>query len=653
MIIPGVQVTALFEPEPVLPGAIGILGLVGVTDRGPLTPTAVGNMAELTDVFGAATRFTMPEARVAFMNGVSEIVVARVDSTAKPAELTLADDEDEDVVVLRARAGGTWGNQLSARVTQVKTASGKTVKYVNIDIYLSGVVVESFNGLVMDEESPNYLFDRINQGSRLVVAYDAGFEVGLPAATGGPQAFAKTAAKASATFDAGSMTAEAKANGRAGNRIVVAVHAAGTGVSIEVKPDDADPVLYNNNLDTAAKIAAINDPLVKFTCTAMPTVNDGGIRLTGGRDASPALLLARNTTDEPLVELMPAEPALNTAKVEVIAGTGTVDLIVTSKDNEELEKLTGLVMDPDDPRYLIDVLRDSKTLRARDLAERVNSSTLPKHTPAPLKLKGAGTVVPEDYEKALGRLEQVEEVDLVIASTATQLANAEAKKVQANVMLHCTNMADKARCRIGLGSIFPDENENLTAILEHADDVRSDHFILTAPANTEAALCGLLGRLDYFRTPTFKTIGSVDAPLVPYTDTQLSKLITTNIAVIAKRTGIGIINVKGLLTSGRQISVQRVADVSVRRVKKIADRFIGLLNDEGTRNALRQQIIAMFLQMQNDGAIVPSVDGLSPAFNVAVYSSANDFTLGIVRIDVAMRPVRSIDYIYAQITVQN
>ena len=42
LIIPGVQVRALFEPSPVLPGATGILGAVGITDRGPLSPNFLG-----------------------------------------------------------------------------------------------------------------------------------------------------------------------------------------------------------------------------------------------------------------------------------------------------------------------------------------------------------------------------------------------------------------------------------------------------------------------------------------------------------------------------------------------------------------------------------------------------------------------------------
>ena len=71
------------------------------------------------------------------------------------------------------------------------------------------------------------------------------------------------------------------------------------------------------------------------------------------------------------------------------------------------------------------------------------------------------------------------------------------------------------------------------------------------------------------------------------------------------------------------------------------------------RQYLKQQVTAMFLQMERDGAIVPSTDGKDPSFKVDVYSTQADFDNGIVRIDIAMRPVRAIDYIYATILVQN
>jgi hypothetical protein len=183
--------------------------------------------------------------------------------------------------------------------------------------------------------------------------------------------------------------------------------------------------------------------------------------------------------------------------------------------------------------------------------------------------------------------------------------------------------------------------------------VRSDYFVLVAPARLEDAVAGLLGRQDYFQSPTFKTVAAPAAPVGGYSDSQLEKLITGNVVAVNEKRGLGVIVVKGLLTSGRQINVQRTANKAVRDVKAIADRYIGLLNNDGARNALRQQIFAMFLQMQKDGALVPSVDGKDPAFTVDVYSTQADFANGIVRIDIAVRPVRAIDYIYATILVKN
>jgi hypothetical protein len=268
-------------------------------------------------------------------------------------------------------------------------------------------------------------------------------------------------------------------------------------------------------------------------------------------------------------------------------------------------------------------------------------------------LAGGASPSLDDYQDALDRLEGQEAVDLVIASAANQLSDADVIAVHQQVVAHCTKMSDVARNRIGLGSATQSESGSVAAVLDHANDVRSDHFILTAPAGMEPAVAGLLGRQDFFQSPTFKTVAAPTAPAGRYSDSQLEQLITGNVLVVNEKRGLGTIVVKGLLTSGRQVNVQRTANKAVREVKAISDKYIGLLNNAGARNALRQQIIAMFLQMQRDGALVPSVDGKDPAFAVDVYSTQADFANGIVRIDIAIRPVRAIDYVYATILVKN
>ena len=101
------------------------------------------------------------------------------------------------------------------------------------------------------------------------------------------------------------------------------------------------------------------------------------------------------------------------------------------------------------------------------------------------------------------------------------------------------------------------------------------------------------------------------------------------------------------------MNVRRTANKAVRDIFALAERYIGQLNNDGNRRALFGQVTALLGQMERDGALVPSTDGTDPAFIAAVYSSQNDAALGIVRIDIAVRPVRAIDYVYATILVKN
>src|SRR5262245_43194846 len=756
LVIPGVQVKTIFEPSPSLPSLTGILGVVGVAARGPIAPTPVGTLGEFLDTFGPASRFSMPEVRAAFGNGVSQIVVARTSpGPGQKASLNLLDDEGEVVATLIARAEGRWGNAISVRASQVKPLSGRGVRYVNLDVLLDGQVVESFNNLVLDEDSPDYLFDRVNAGSRLIVAEDPTFQTQLPAAigrtaltdAGSRAAFATLKAGASDAIrvearqsgDRGNASAvrvregraglplpgagaapsvdlRARAAGAAGTSIRASVVAAGAGavtivvtappaasrslgpfssvdqivsglaadpdveavaqgtelpaplsstplarrIDIDVVAEGFDTAVYTNLADNAS-IAAISDPRVAFSvvggATALPDAVDG-VPLHSGRDPGPALLLTPEGGTDPLLEIVPVAPGTNVS-LQVARGVSTLDNATAVAhlpvfvDDALAETFTNLTMDPDDPSYAPFTLEDSAVVRAHDLFVRSRATSFPAHMARPKPLAGGTSPLVSDYQDALDRLESAEEVDLVIASVAGQLDQAGVRAVHRAVRAHCTKMADVARNRIGIGAVTAAEAAAVPLILDHADDVRSDYFILSTPAQSEGAIAGLLARQDYFQSPTFKTIANLDGAPGSYTDAQLGGLITGNVVVINRKRGLGTIVIKGLLTSGRQINVQRTANNCVRSVKATCDKYIGLLNNDGARNALRQQIVALFLQMERDGALVPSTDGKAPAFSVDVYSTQADFANGIVRVDIAVRPVRAIDYIYATILVQN
>jgi len=759
LIVPGVQVKFEFEPAPVLPGATGILGVVGVTDYGPLTPTPVGSFSEFLDIFGPGSAFSLPEVRTAFINGVMEVVVARIAPGAgTKASLLLRDDEKDDVAILEARAEGTWGKDLSARIEQVRTLDGSGVKHVNLALLRNGEVIETLSNLVMDETSPSYLFDQINFTSRAIVAYDPVLAKSLPEDVPKTDLVDADLRRATAKLRAGGsdvLLVDAKKPGRAGNALSVAVRegrygvehagldisarAAGSaGAAISFSVDNTgnetkltvfgagDPVIYTTAsgvddllqkvranpdvaivklrdapLDAVAKtnlkrrvsiavmsdgkatvvypdqsgpdlgklddIEKLKDPLVEFK-KAENAVNlpdtTGGVPLAGGRPIGQALALSNGGQE--LLELQRRENLGAGDKIGVelkngkssVDGTTPVVNLTVYLNGEQAETFPNLTMDPDDPNYLPAALQGSRFLSGVDLFVRSKLTSMPSSSGRAQPFNGGTSPSVSDYQAALERLEGAEEVDLVIASVAGQLSDPDIVAVHQLVQAHCTKMVGQVRNRIGLGSVTRSASggapgTRVPAILSHADLVRSNDFVLTAPAGSEAAVAGLLSLQDYFQSPTFKNVAALGVPPGDYSDAELNQLVAGNVLVVNQKRRLGTIVIKGVLTGGRQINVQRTANKAVRDVKAIADVYIGLLNNEGNRNALRQQIIAMFLQMTRDGALVPSTDGKEPPFKVDVESPQADFANGIVRVNIAIRPVRAIDYVYATILVQN
>jgi hypothetical protein len=775
LVVPGVSVETRFDVPPPLPSRSGILGAIGVVDRAPPPGelTGITTSAELFDRFGPATRYSFPELLDALANGVSEVFVSAVDPrSGAPAELTLQDDENQPVALLRARAAGPWGNDLGARVVRTMAEDGVTVRRLSVEIAHRGTPVERFDSLVFDATQEWDFFATINRESTLVVAIDPDLMTDLPAHDADVVAFTDSPAlPAQGRLVAGADTlinVTAALPGGRGNRAALSVAAghasrafpgaadapsirviardagdAGVGISFGVTGDaaavavqvqdvagnvrtyggpgqvldsvaavvaalSADPAVRVvrvgdvlpaatagrqalqrtvsvtlaeegtattelADLESATAIAAALDALPQVVAalapgavgTRLPDVGAANARfLDGGRDAGPARSYAGQ--DNPAATVMELRPAPGAdaaaARFRVLAGTtaGTVRISAGRLDAgvyAEQESLDNLSMDPDDPRYLPAVLAaESNALRAADSFVRRGASHLPTGSLAPQRFAGGMMPSLAAWQNATDALAGVPDVDLVMAGLqGWRDANLNHAAVQTGLGTHAAQQSELARPRIALGGVNPATQRDTSAILAQAAIVASRRFILVAPGGAEGAVAGLLGRLDVFQSPTFKTLGTVSAPLVPYTDSDLNRLVGPdgNVCVVTSRRGRGTIVVKGIAADGFQINVLRTADRCVREVSKIADRFIGQLNNSEQRGALRQMIVDTFTQMERDGALVRSMDGKDPAFLVDVYGSQTDFAAGILRVDIAIRPVRAIDYVYATIRVRN
>jgi hypothetical protein len=421
--------------------------------------------------------------------------------------------------------------------------------------------------------------------------------------------------------------------------------------------------------NAAAIVAALDaDPAVNATLAGaaaqLPDLSAANsFFLSGGRDAGPARSYeGRNNPGIPVLELLPApdSDAASTrfrvlrgssdALVRIVAGVAAPDGFL------QQEVFADLSMDPDHPNYLPGVLASSRLLRANDRFVRSGASVWPVASFAPQGFAGGSMPSLPAWRDAIGALANEDSVDMLLAGLQGFADPAlDGVAVQQAMLGAARAASDNAAPRFVIGSIRPGANADIAAILDHAQLVADRRFVLVAPSGVDGAIAGLLGHLDYFQSPTFKTLASPGAPLVPYGEGALNKLVGPdgNICVVLSKRGRGTICVKGIAADGFQISVLRVADRCTREVKKIADRFIGELNNAEQRTALRQMIVERFTAMEREGALVPSTDGKDPAFLVDVFASQTDAAGGIVRVDIAVRPVRAIDFVYATIRVKN
>ena len=379
----------------------------------------------------------------------------------------------------------------------------------------------------------------------------------------------------------------------------------------------------------------------------------------GGKESTKASLILNDTNNKGAIKLIAkktgeagnnvavkVEPGSipDTVKVEPESTPNTVKL--TIREGEVVEIWDHLVMDSSNEFYLVNYLNKNSALVIADdikSSTRASSCNL-REIEGNLRGGTTGFISKEDYEAALEKLEGDPDVDLVVACDVTD------PEIHTLFEAHCKKMSTEAKNRTGLGTVA--KNESIKDIVNRTITLASDRFIIVAPYGNLGAVAGLISRLNYYESPTFKTLSGISKLEVNYTPSEQMELLKAGVVPIEAQRGRGIIVVKGISTSKEQISVTRIADHSVRGVKSIADLFIGTLNSSSGRMALKGKITEFLMRMEREGSIVPSTDGTEPAFLIDVYSSQMDFSQGIVRVDMAVRPVRAMDYIYATIKVE-
>jgi hypothetical protein len=169
-------------------------------------------------------------------------------------------------------------------------------------------------------------------------------------------------------------------------------------------------------------------------------------------------------------------------------------------------------------------------------------------------------------------------------------------------------------------------------------DRASGEEVTLPGAYAAAAVAGMLSGRDPHVSLTNKTL-AVGGLERRYTPAQLEQLVQRNVLVLEQRRGFRV--VKGVTTSANtawhQITTRRIVDFAKIGVRRAAESYIGLLNNDRVRKALAGSINGFLAGMVDDEMLV--------SYDLAVTATRQEEIQGIARVTMTLLPTFSIDFI--------
>lgn len=218
----------------------------------------------------------------------------------------------------------------------------------------------------------------------------------------------------------------------------------------------------------------------------------------------------------------------------------------------------------------------------------------------------------------------------------------------ATLQAHLNATAEIRRERIGI--IGSNGTETIDAIVAAKDTMSSDRLVFVTPgikvsdsetlpgAYTAAAVAGLISSLPVQASPTNKTI-TVPGLSTEFSSSKLEKLVSKNVLAVEKREGFRV--VKGITTASNsawhQITTRRIVDYAIYGVRSCCNPYIGKLNNERVRGAMKATLDAFLTRMTEDEALV--------SYELEVSATRAQEIAGECAVTMTIRPTFSIDFV--------
>ncbi len=225
--------------------------------------------------------------------------------------------------------------------------------------------------------------------------------------------------------------------------------------------------------------------------------------------------------------------------------------------------------------------------------------------------------------------------------------------IGADLTAHVTAASSDLNKHERVGVVGSALNDNLDAIRGH--DLNSDRIVFVAPgivatdaatgkrvtlsgAYAAAAVAGLMASFSPHVSLTNKPLPVIDLQ-EKFTNAELTQLVQNRVLALQDKLGFKV--VKGITTSTNtawhQITTRRIVDFAKYGVRSAADPYIGLLNNERVRGAMRATINSFLAEMVEDEMLI--------SYDLDVSATREEERQGIARVTIVLRPVFSIDFI--------
>ncbi len=432
----------------------------------------------------------------------------------------------------------------------------------------------------------------------------------------------------------------------------------GNGLAYNVSPAEQDAIVKNEPVDTSgATLKLLPSPIVKnahnrilFNNRVLKIGYDDG---AGHTDPLQSGGVTVKTTDGTLT-FPPGEGPQQNDKT--LFATYAVDrskaVKVTLRLGQAVEAFT--VVDGNDLAKDINDPFSGSAWVIADTNGLANANTLPalsadKTTFTPFS-GGDNGAAGADYPAGLNALIDQDVQIIIAAGQDDSFGN--------TLDAHCQSASTDAvqRDRVAVvGSKPIPTGQTIEPIINHTLD--SDRVIFVAPgivttdnaavppanvtlpgAYAAAAVAGLLSSFEPHISLTNKVL-PVNGLERQYSRAELTQLVEARVLALELHLGFHI--VRGITTSTNtafaQITTRRIVDYAKNGVRSAANPYIGLLNNERVRGALRATINSFLAGMVNAEMLI--------SYDLDVTATRDQEIRGIVQVTMVLRPVFSIDFI--------